>query len=290
MTRALSASAQGCLSGFCLAGALLFVSAPALQAGSSTSTLQNPVAIFSTPGLKQVTLQSCNAGACTSIIKNVTVLDPMPVPLSAIVTPTPAEVGQLVFLTGSGTGKPPLSYSWLVSAGGAPFLGLPGATTWWNTAGMPAGGYLLSLQIQNSVGAVTSLPVYLPLSPPTPLDFSTVTPCRIYDTRLAAVPLLSAVTRIIPGTGSCGIPTNARALAANVTVVGATGSGYVTFYPGNYPQPSTTTVSFSAGDTRSNQTTLPLATTGEGTLAALASIAGTGNVQLVIDVSGYYAP
>lgn len=288
MTRALFAFAQGCLFRFCLSGALLLLSAPALRAGGSTQ--RNPVATFSTPGEKQVTMQVCNNGVCTSITKTVNVLNPMPVPLSAVVAPTRVEAGQLVFLSGSGTGKPPLSYSWLVSAGGPPFLGLPGATTWWNTAGMPAGGYLLSLRIQNSAGEVTSLPVYLSLEPAAPLDFHTVTPCRIYDSRQGPGPLRSAVTRILPGTGACDIPADARALAANVTVVSPTAAGYMTFYPGNYPQPSTTTISFSAGDTRSNQTMLPLATTGDGTLAALASIAGNGSAQLVIDVSGYYAP
>jgi PKD repeat protein len=289
MTRALSASAQGCLSGFCLAGALLLVSAPALRAG--TSTQKNPVATFSTPGLKQVTLQACNAGGCTSITKSVTVLDPMPAVTSTTLLPAgAAEVGQLVIVTGTGTGKPPLTYTWLFSAGGPPFLGLPGPSVWWNTAGMPAGGYLLSLQIQNSAGSITSTPLYLALSPATPLDLYTTTPCRIYDSRQGPGPLVSAVTRILPGTGACGVPAGARALAANVTVISPTGSGYVTFFPGNYPQPSTTMISFSAGDTRSNHMILPLATTGGGTFAALASIAGNGNVQLVIDVSGYYAP
>jgi len=288
MSRALNASAQSRSARSYLAGALLILSAPALWAG--TSSQQNPKAVFTTHGLKPVTLEVCNGPSCTTVTKYVEVLNPMPLPLTAIVAPTTAEVGQLVFLTGTGSGKPPLSYSWLVSAGGPPFLGLPGATTWWNTAGMPVGGYLLSLRIQNSVGTVTSLPVYLALQPASPLDFHTVTPCRLYDSRQGPGPLTSAVARIIQGTGACGVPSGARALAANVTVISPTNTGYATFYPGNYPQPSTTTVSFSAGNTRANHSILPLATSGEGTLAALASIAGNGSTHLVIDVSGYYTP
>ena len=288
MSRALNASAQSCPVRSCVAGALLILSAPALWAG--TSNQQNPTTVFTTPGIKPVTLHVCNGPSCTTVTKYVEVLNPLPVPLSTIVAPTTAEVGQLVFLSGTGTGKPPLSYSWLVSAGGAPFLGLPGAATWWNTAGMPVGGYLLSLRIQNSVGTVTSLPVYLALQPASALDFHTVTPCRLYDSRQGPGPLTSAVARIIQGTGACNVPPGARALAANVTVISPTGTGYATFYPGNYPQPSTTTVSFSAGNTRTNHSILPLSTAGDGKLAALTSIAGNGSTHLVIDVSGYYAP
>lgn len=290
MSRALNASARGCLARCCLAGALLILSSPALRAG--TATQQNPTAAFATPGVKQVTLQVCNsAGNCTSVTKNVTVLDPTPVVTTTAVTPWSAEVGQLILLSGAGTGKPPLSYTWLLSGGGDPFLGLPGATTWWNTAGMPPGGYLASLKVQNSAGSTTSTAIFVALAPATPVDFYTLTPCRIYDTRLIPQPLQSAVARIVAGTGACGVPTNARALAANVSVVSPTAAGYVTFYPGNYPQPPTTMLSFSAGSLLSNHMILPLATTGDGTLAALASMAGTGGTaQLVIDVTGYYAP
>ena len=289
MSRALNALAQSRSVRSCLAGALLILSAPALRAG--TTTQQNPTVVFASPGLKQVKLDVCNAaGACASVTKNVTVLDPMPAVTSTTATPWSAEVGQLIYLSGSGTGKPPLSYTWLLSAGGPPFLGLPGASTWWNTSGMPPGGYLASLRIQNSAGSTTSTAVSIALAPATPLEFYTLTPCRIYDTRLTALPLLSAVARIVPGTGACGVPANARALAANVTVVSPSAAGYVTLYPGNYPQAPTPMISFSASDTRSNHMVLPLATTGDGSLAALASIAGSGTVQLVIDATGYFAP
>lgn len=291
MLRALTASAQGCVVRICLAVALLISSAPALRAANSTSHVQNPVVSFTTPGLKQVTLQACNAGSCTSVTKNVTVLNPMPLVTEASVAPVIAEAGQLVFLTGAGTGKPPLAFTWQVAPiGGAPFASLPGASLWWNTAGVPSGVYTATLRIQNSAGSVASLPLPITLAPATPLDFYTIHPCRIYDSRLWPGPLPSAVTRFIQGTILCGIPVGARALAANVTVIAPTNAGYVTLYPGNYPQPITTTVNFTAGITRSNHLVLPLATTGAGTLAALASIAGNGSTHLVIDVSGYYAP
>jgi len=271
-----------------LAGTLLLAAAP-VWAGSSAQ--QNPVVSFSTPGSKQVTLQVCNAAGCTSVTKTLTLLDPKPAVSSASFAPLAPEAGQLVFLTGAGTGKPPLTTTWKATpVGGAPLVSLPGQTLWWNTVGVPPGAYTLSFEIQNGAGtAVAQLPITL--APAAPLDFYTVAPCRIYDSRLGVVPLLSGVAQVIQGTGICGIPAAARALAANVTVIGPTDGGYATFYPGNYPQPVTSTLNFAAGTIRSNNAVLPLATNGAGTLTALLSIAGAnGNANLAIDVNGYFLP
>jgi hypothetical protein len=289
MLRALYAFAQGCPLRICLTGALLLLVAPAVQAG--TSNQQNPVVTFTSPGVKQVTLQACNAGGCSSVTKNVTVLAPQPAVTSASFAPPTPEAGQLVLLTGSGTGKPPLTFTWRVALLGIPLLDLPGPSVWWNTVGLPSGLFTVSLQIQNSAGTATSSPLSLTLAPATTLDFYTIPPCRIYDSRLVPAPLLSGVARIIQATGTCGIPAGARAVAANVTVITPTSAGFATLYPGNYPQPVASTVHFAAGLTRSSQAILPLATNGTGTLASLVSLAGAGgSAHLAIDVSGYFRP
>jgi hypothetical protein len=249
------------------------------------------VATFTTPGVKQVTLQVCNSAGCSSVTKNVTVLDPSPAVTSALLAPLVAEAGQLVFFTGAGIGQPPLAFTWQVSpVGGGPSVSLPGASIWWNTAGVAPGIYTVSLQIQNSAGTAGSLPLPVTLAPATPLDFYTIVPCRLHDSRQGPGPLLSGVARIIQVAGTCGIPAGARALAANVTVISPTSSGHAVLYPGNYPQPATSTVNFTAGITRSNHAILSLATDGAGTLAALASVAGSGSTHVAIDVSGYFAP
>jgi PKD repeat protein len=289
MSRALSAFAQGRLFRACLAGALLSSFAPIAWAGSSIQ--QNPAITFSTYGTKQVTLQACNAGGCSSITKNIEVLNPQPLVTQASFAPATPEVGQLVLFTGAGTGKPPLAYSWQLMYGGTPVIGIPNQAFWWNTAGWPAGDYQVSLQIQNSAGSFVSTPSTLHLAPTTALDFYTITPCRIYDSRLGlGTSLLSGIARIVQATGLCGIPAGARALAANVTAISPTGSGNVSLYPGNNPPPGSSTVNFQAGITRSNYAVLPLATDGTGTLATLAAIAGSGNTELAIDVSGYFMP
>ena len=290
MMRAVDASAQGCLVVLSLAGALLLTSAPAVRA--ATSNQQNPVVTFATPGSKQVTLQVCNPAGCTSTTKTITVLSPLPVVTSAGFAPLAPKAGQLVLLTGAGTGKPPLAATWQASpVGGSPFVTLSGSTLWWNTTGVAPGAYTLSFSLQNGSGtAVSNLPITL--APPPALDFYTVTPCRIYDSRLGLVPVLSGVAKTIPATGgSCGIPAGAQAVAANVTVISPTNGGYGSVYPGNYPQPATATITFVTGSIRSNNAILPLATDGAGTVTALLAISGAnGSADLTIDVTGYFMP
>jgi subtilisin family serine protease len=124
-------------------------------------------------------------------------------------------------------------------------------------------------------------------SPPA-TGFYTVTPCRLVDTRTGGPPLSSGVERIFTLTGSCGVPPTAKALSLNVTVAQATGGGSVVLYPGDIAPPPTNTVSFAAGQTRTNNAVLRLGTDGTGTLAALASGAAGLQVHLILDVNGYF--
>lgn len=122
---------------------------------------------------------------------------------------------------------------------------------------------------------------------PPAMDFYTVTPCRLVDTRIGQPALTSGVARIFTLTGSCDVPPMARALSLNVTVAQATGGGFVVLYPGDIPPPPTNTVSFVAGQIRANNAVLRLSADGTGTLAALASV-GAGQVDLILDVNGYF--
>ncbi len=276
-----------------LASAGLAVALYAVPAAAQNviSTQQNPNVTFSTPGLKSVTLQACNVRGCTSVIKTVLVLNPLPAVTAASALPLIVEAGQLVRLTGAGTGQPALNYTWKLLAGGiAEVASLGGATAWWDTIGMAPGAYTAVLQIQNASGIALSLPIPIVVNPSLGLAFYTINPCRVFDSR-ASAPLSSGVPRVINAVGSgCGIPAGARALALNVTVVGPSGTGYVALYPGNYPQPATSTINFAAGAVRANHSVLPIATDGTGTLAAVAMIPGNGVTHLVVDASGYFLP
>ncbi len=269
-------------------GGVLLLGSTALVQAQVTSTQQNPVITFSTTGPHQVTLEVCNEGACNTIMKTVTVLDPMPAIVSAVVGASTVEVGQLVSLSGSGTGQPPLVYTWRLLQGATLVREVSGALGWLDTTGLAPGPYDVLLRISNGSGLVDSLPAALVLLPPAATDFYTVNPCRVLDTRTGA-PLQSGVARLVSVGGVCGIPAGTRALAVNVTTIWATNLGSVEFFPGNYPSLGTATVHFKADSSRANNGVLPLSTDGGAHLGMLATVQGNGTVHVVIDVSGYFA-
>lgn len=268
-------------------GVLLLGSAALAQA-QSTSNEPNPVRSFSTVGPHQVTLEVCNEGACNTITQTVMVLDPTPAVVSAVVGAATAEVGQLVSLSGSGTGQPPLVYTWRLLQGATLMREVSGALGWLDTTGLAPGAYAVVLRISNASGQVDSLPAALTLFPAAATDFYTVTPCRVLDTRTGS-PLVSGVTRLVGMTGACEIPAGARAVAANVTTIFASGPGELAVFPGNYPAPGTITVSFPADKAVANNAVLSLATNGSGNVALLAQLQ-SGAVHVLIDVVGYFAP
>jgi len=269
-------------------GGVLLLGSVALQA-QSTSNQKNPVHTFSTPGAHQVTLQSCNAGGCSTVTKTVTVLNPVPSIVSAVVGMATAEVGQLVSLSGVGKGKPPLVYTWRVLQGVNLVREVSGALGWLDTAGLSPGVYTVVLRIMNSSGQVDSLPAPLVLVSPAATDFYTLTPCRFLDTRIGQ-PLQAGVTKLIALNGACDIPANARALAVNVTVIGGSGTGSLVVFPGNYPFTGTSSMSFKAGATVANNAIVQLSTDSLGKLSLLPAIPGGGSVHVTIDVFGYFAP
>ncbi|MEA2691376.1 MAG: hypothetical protein QOJ16_763, partial [Acidobacteriota bacterium] len=122
------------------------------------------------------------------------------------------------------------------------------------------------------------------------LQLYTVPPCRLLDTRNPSGPgggpaLPPGGQRVIAISGSCGIPASAKAVAVNITVVAAPQAGRVGFFPGNALAPSTASVNFSAGQTRTNNALLMLASSGTGTLG-VQNFAGAG-LNLILDVSGF---
>jgi hypothetical protein len=125
------------------------------------------------------------------------------------------------------------------------------------------------------------------------LDFFTLAPCRLVDTRnpngpLGGPALASGAVRTFTLAGACGIPASARALALNVTVTQPAGGGFVRFSPGGCSPLNVSTLNFAAGQTRANNAILPLANDGSGTLSVNAAVAGGGSLHLLIDVDGYF--
>jgi hypothetical protein len=127
---------------------------------------------------------------------------------------------------------------------------------------------------------------------PEPLNFFTLIPCRLIDTRQAAGPtggpalVGSGAKRIFPVTGSCGIPAGALAIAANVTVVFPSGPGDLRLGPVGLAD-HTSTINFHAGDVRANNAVLSLTGNPVGELAVETDIV-PGSTHLVVDVAGYF--
>ena len=125
--------------------------------------------------------------------------------------------------------------------------------------------------------------------PPSASSLWVLTPCRVIDTRGTVGPsggpaLASAGTRGIQMTGVCGIPSGAKAVAVNVTVVSPADTGYLTLYPGASARPGTSTMSYRTGRTRANNSVMSLSAGG----IVNAFNGGPQPVHLIIDVMGYF--
>jgi hypothetical protein len=127
-----------------------------------------------------------------------------------------------------------------------------------------------------------------PAIPPTTGDFFTLTPCRVYDTRQILDPLHSGTDRLIPFYGLCGVPSTARAVAINLTVIGPSGDGDLTIYPANFPNPGISTIYFSHSETLANNAIFLLSTNGTGSLRVTPFVFGNGFTGLAVDVVGYF--
>jgi len=153
----------------------------------------------------------------------------------------------------------------------------------WTGAGCSGTGLcVLTMDAAKSVTATFGL------AGPPALNYYTVAPCRVLDTRSNGSALISGVKRVVQVTGLCGIPANAVAVSLNVTEVAPSANGFITLFPGDGLLPATSSVNFVRGATRTNNMLLALAADASGSLAAQASLAGGGQVDLIIDVSGFF--
>ena len=84
------------------------------------------------------------------------------------------------------------------------------------------------------------------------------------------------------------MPSTAKAVSLNLTAIMAPGQGFITLYPDAATRPNTSTINFTPFLNRANNAVVPLAWNGNGTLMALASIAGGGTIHIVLDVNGYF--
>jgi hypothetical protein len=109
-------------------------------------------------------------------------------------------------------------------------------------------------------------------------------PVRVLDTRLGGVPLGQEPLRVEIA-GRAGIPADATAVLANVTVTEPSSSGFVTLSPTGLPRPEVSNVNFLAGQTVANSSLLALGLDG-----GVDVFNSSGRTHVLIDVVGWLSP
>ncbi|MEZ5207553.1 MAG: fibronectin type III domain-containing protein [Acidimicrobiales bacterium] len=131
--------------------------------------------------------------------------------------------------------------------------------------------------------------------PGTGKQFYAVDPSRVLDARPApftvgpfTTPWNAGTTRdvTIAGVAGSGVPATATAVVTNVTVTGATAGSHLSLWPTGQaqPDPPVSTLNWPAGRTIANGTTATTGTTGRTRV-----FNNSGNVYVIVDVSGYFA-
>lgn len=134
-----------------------------------------------------------------------------------------------------------------------------------------------------------------------PLQFYSVTPCRLVDTRdpngLTGGPILQHGTiRNFPVYGSnarsCGILSDGtvKAVTINVTVVNPSSMGHLTVFPYNTSVPVVSTINYNAGEPAlGNGAIVPLTNDPSFQISVLPVLLGPGNtVNVIIDITGFF--
>ncbi len=140
-----------------------------------------------------------------------------------------------------------------------------------------------------SSGSVTQIVNPVPQA----LQFVTLPPCRIVDTRNAngtfggpPIPANSARSFPLSQSGNpCNIPSDAVAYSLNVTVVPITTLSYLTIWPTGEGQPTVSTLNSLDGRIKANAVIIPA-----GTSNGSVSVFVTNTTNVVLDINGYFIP
>lgn len=121
-----------------------------------------------------------------------------------------------------------------------------------------------------------------------PLAFIAITPCRQYDSR-NFTPLPQGISRAVVVSGApCGIPASAVAVSANITIFNINGGiGNGVFDVGTATDPTSAWINFPPTETqRGNAGALPV---DDSDQLWVRVEMGSGQLDFVLDVNGYYA-
>ena len=159
------------------------------------------------------------------------------------------------------------------------------------TSALVNAGAILPNINDDAIGPPDIGAIEIGFQPPPVTRYFAVPPCRLVDTRNPAGPrggpqIFPGALRVFPLTGVCGVPTTAKALAVNATVVAPSASGHIRLFPGNEAPPQASQVQYRANRTRAGIALVRLATDDTGSLGLFNGSAG--NLHFVLDVTGYF--
>lgn len=142
--------------------------------------------------------------------------------------------------------------------------------------------YTFGLYIGDTTGRSREIPVSIRGTVTSAGNFYPVGPVRIVDTRSA----LGGYPTLGPDSHLYLAPNvHASALVLNVTVANATSDGFLTLYPaGNAAPPTASSINFPKGAVLANSVTVAT-----GTGGGVAVYNRAGNVDVIVDLVGYYA-
>jgi hypothetical protein len=183
--------------------------------------------------------------------------------------------GSLTYLTAWPEGQPlPL----------ASVLNAPTGTVVANAALIPAGTPNGGVSVFASDDADVIIDIDGYFAPPATngLWLYTLSPCRVLDTRSSSGAFSGTVVANVVGS-SCNPSAAAQAYVLNATVVPSGPLTYLTLWPDGQSQPLVSTLNAFDGAITSNMAIVP---TSNGKIDAYA----TNLTQLILDISGYFAP
>lgn len=156
-------------------------------------------------------------------------------------------------------------------------------------AGMSRAGLSLVIAIAAALPAAAlfqTSPAAAAIPPASTGGFTGVRPFRLLDTRnFGSGPCLSGERSLaVAGVIGSDVPSDAAAVALNVTVINPAGSGFVTVWPAGVSRPTASSVNYSAGEVVPNNVIVAV-----GGFGAVTLYANAGCPQMVVDVVGWFA-
>jgi uncharacterized repeat protein (TIGR03803 family) len=158
-----------------------------------------------------------------------------------------------------------------------------------NAAIVPAGmNGAVSVYVTDSTDLILDVNGYFAPAGSGGLSLYPVTPCRVLDTRnVGSGQPFQGVYNSPNGvdvlTSPCAPPATSKAFVINATVVPSPQLPYLTLWPHGQSQPNVSTLNAADGSVTSNMAIVP---TNDGSIDAYAAAL----TQLILDISGYFAP